>query len=740
MRRSLAVLVAAAVMVVACDVAFAPGSVAAACGRGSLGAEQLNSVFASPGIGATAGQAGLGGADYPHAYPLRDGRVLWLFQDMFFSNDDDLTDSLTSATHNAGLIQSGSCFRVIGSPGRDVLTDGRPFDPNNWFWPLDGEIGYDGMLWVFVAEMYNPNGQGATYPAQPVGTWLARIDPATLQVVSFATAPDLGTGLYGWSVASNDQYSYLYGHCYRQFVNDADSPAQFDSACMPQDTVARVPVGHFDETPQYWNGSTWSYDPAGAVSVFTRGAANPMSVQFFGDVWVSVTKADDWWGSVLYVDRAASPQGPWQTVQTIPVFNDLKCSSGCGNYGAFLMPWLDASGRMTVALSNGGDFALWYADASLYRPTFYAIDLPARAPSGSAATPASFVAAGTSAGFVPVDPVRLVDTRLPAQQFPRLTAGSMSVLDLRGSMPAGTTGVAVNLTADRSANGWVRAWACNQPEPATTNLNPVAGHIVTNASIVPVGDGRVCLRSYAASDLVVDLDGWLTTSSDVGMVSVSKRLVDTRLGQGGMRLAPGSVLQVPVVAAGSTSVAVALNVTAVDPGADGVVTAWPCGTVQPVVSNVNPEQGVNRPNLVNVRIGTGGSVCLYSYAATDLVVDLLAEYRPGAASRYIAVAPQRLLDTRADGHRFGAGNNSDLFALGTLAAAQVNLTVDRTTGPGFLTAYPCLNGALPTASNANYLAHDTVANATLLASARGYGCVYSYVVTDLVVDLFGIWT
>ena len=94
-----------------------------------------------------------------------------------------------------------------------------------------------------------------------------------------------------------------------------------------------------------WNGSGWSANAGSAVPVFTRGAANPMSVQFFGDVFVSVTKADDWWGTVIYVDRAPSPQGPWTTVQSINVLNDRKCSNNCGNYSAFLMPWLDTTGR-----------------------------------------------------------------------------------------------------------------------------------------------------------------------------------------------------------------------------------------------------------------------------------------------------------------------------------------------------------------------------------------------------------
>ena len=353
-----------------------PRAAGAACAPGSLGADELNRSFAGPGLGATATQAGFGGGDYPHAYPLPDGRILWLFQDLHFSNDDNLFDSLDTAAHNAGLVQSGSCFTIWGGRGLDVVGDALTVDSRRWFWPLDGEIGHDGHLWIFFAEMSNPNGTGAGLGTVPDGTWVARLDPETLTVASFERAPNDGLDLYGWSVVSNDQYSYLYGHCYRQFVNNVSGPGQFDSRCMPHMYLARVPLGHFDDTPEYWTASGWGTRPDLAVPVSTRGAANPMSVQWFGDVFVSVTKADDWWGTVLYVDRASSPQGPWQTVRTISVVNERKCRTGCGNYGAFLMPWLQPDGKMVVAISNGGEFDLWRANASIYRPTFKAIDLP----------------------------------------------------------------------------------------------------------------------------------------------------------------------------------------------------------------------------------------------------------------------------------------------------------------------------------------------------------------------------
>ncbi len=737
--RSTGGILAIAVAITAATVLIAPAAPAAAapaCGPSALGAAELDGFFAAPGLGATPTQEGYGGGDYPRAYPLPDGRVLWLFQDLHFSNDETLGD--TDAAHNAGLIQSGDCFTILGGRGLDFAGGALTVHSRRWFWALDGEIGRDGKLWIFFAEMDNPSGAGAGIGTVPTGTWLARIDPTSLAVESFERAPDSGARLFGWSVASDDRWSYLYSHCYRQFASGDGELAGFDASCMPHAYVARVPLGDFLATPEYWTGSGWSADGA-PVPVSSRGVANPMSVQWFGDTWVSVTKLDDWWGSSLIVDRAAAPEGPWETAFTWSVNGDRRCSE-CGNYGASLLPWLDADGNMTIALSNGAPFHLWRANAWLYRPSFYSSAVPdATAPLAATAPPSFPVPAGT-AGVLAVDPVRLVDTRNP-QDHPRLAPGATLRLDVTDIAPPGASAVALNLTAVASDDGFVTAHACSSARPETSNLNPAAGGVVTNAAIVPIGDGEVCFYAHAATDLLIDLNGWLTTASDVGLRPVdTRRLVDTRSALGGSaRLAAGDTLAVPVVPPGSPATAVQLNLTAVQPGADGYVTVWPCGADRPTVSNLNPVAGVTRPNLVNVRVGEAGTVCLYTDQETDLLVDLLAEYRPGAPARFAAIEPRRVLDTRG-GRRPAHAARSVVVALGTAVAVQTNVTATNTTAPGFLTVYPCFADPLPSTSNVNYAGAESTANSTSMRPGRGYGCVFASAPADVVVDVFGVWS
>ena len=105
--------------------------------------------------------------------------------------------------------------------------------------------------------------------------------------------------------------------------------------------------------------------------------------------------------------------------------------------------------------------------------------------------------------------------------------------------PPGAVAVALNLTSTGStADGWIRAYPCSAAEPPTSNVNPVRDAVVTNAAIVPIGSGELCFRSEGATDLIIDLNGWLTTTSNVGLVPVeARRVIDTRSGIGGE---PGS--------------------------------------------------------------------------------------------------------------------------------------------------------------------------------------------------------
>jgi hypothetical protein len=213
------------------------------------------------------------GADYQRAFTLPDGRVLWLFQDAFLP-----TSHGPRLVHNVGLLQSGPCFQLLRTGSADhpapyllpELTD--RFD--RWFWPLGGGVGDDGDLHVFVAEV-RERSSGYLGHTEPVANWSVSIELNTFAVVDAQPAPNPSNELYGWSVVSQGDHTFLYAHCYRQFGWDlfpfGDPPFRaHDWSCGPDVTVARIPRSDFGATPQYWNGSIWTTDPADAVPVIER--------------------------------------------------------------------------------------------------------------------------------------------------------------------------------------------------------------------------------------------------------------------------------------------------------------------------------------------------------------------------------------------------------------------------------------------------------------------------------------
>lgn len=358
-----------------------------------------------------------------------------------------------------------------------------------------------------------------------------------------------------------------------------------------------------------------------------------------------------------------------------------------------------------------------------------------------------------TAGFVAVAPSRRLDTRiddLDGDGAPgALDAGGVARVELAGIVPETATAVALNVTATgTAADGYLTAYPCGPPPPLTSSLNYVAGQVVPAAVIVGLGEGQaVCVASYAPSDVVVDLAGWFDPIEGASLMATTpSRVYDSR---SSAPVLPGDVQQIDVTASGMVPIeatAVALNVTATEPSADGWVAAWPCGDGEPpLVSNLNPVAGLDVANLVNVGVSEG-LVCFASYQPTDVVVDVLGWYGPGRGGELTAVEPTRVADTRErmNGVRLEAGGTLrlDLRAQAELpddvTAVQATITVAGPGAAGYVTAYPC--GGRPEASNVNYTPGVIVANSAQVAlSDDGAICLFSLAATDLVVDITGVW-
>ena len=361
-----AISVAAAVLATSWAIG-APRAAAADCAASSTAAG-LDAFFTADDA------AGLAGADYPHAYALPDGRTLWLFQDAFIGADDQLGDDRFA--HNAAVVQSGNCFELLptsGGNGTSWIGSWVEQGLRKWFWPLDAEVGADGYLWLFLAEVHNPNGGGAAAGAEPVATWRARYRLPDLELVDLEPAADASRSLFGYAIVSDDDWTYLFGHCYRQFVAGAGADG-FDPACSPYTYVARVPRGELDHELEYWSGAGWTARRSARQPVLSGQRSMPVSVERFGDVYVAASDDDDWFGADVVIRTAPAPQGPW--TEALRYTPETRCAA-CNNYGAFILPHLE-DGRVVIAHSNNA----WdmrgeaFGHASLYRIGVRAVQVP----------------------------------------------------------------------------------------------------------------------------------------------------------------------------------------------------------------------------------------------------------------------------------------------------------------------------------------------------------------------------
>ena len=259
--------------------------------------------------------------------------------------------------------------------------------------------------------------------------------------------------------------------------------------------------------------------------------------------------------------------------------------------------------------------------------------------------------------------------------------GAVGVAGRGSGWGAGGCGeVVLNVTVTNPVgSGYVTVFPCGQSVPLASNLNYVAGQTVPNAVVAKVGaGGKVCINSFAATDLVVDVAGYFPTLTVFVPLSAPQRLADTRPGAstadgqfaGGGKLAAGVPLELPVVGRAGVpadAASVVLNVTVTNPVGSGNVTVFPCGQSVPLASNLNYVAGQTVPNAVVAKVGAGGKVCINSFAATDLVVDV-AGYFPTLT----AFVPL----TRRSGWRIprpGASTADGQFAGGGKLAAGVTL-------------------------------------------------------------------
>ncbi len=238
------------------------------------------------------------------------------------------------------------------------------------------------------------------------------------------------------------------------------------------------------------------------------------------------------------------------------------------------------------------------------------------------------------------------------------------------------------------------------------------------------------------------------------------RILDTRSNSnvGGIAtLGAQTTIVVKVLGQGglpSTGVkAVVMNVTVANPTAASYLTVWQSGTTKPLASSLNFVAGQVLSNQVTVPVASDGTVQVYNNTGNvDVIFDVVGyfattEGNPG--SRYVAINPDRIVDTR------GAIGSTTLTPSQTtnvqitgngsvppagLRAVVMNVTVVNSTAAGYLTIWPT-GTTKPNVSSINFAANQVLSNqVTVPVGAEGKVTMFnSSGNTNVIYDVVGYY-
>ena len=448
-----------------------------------------------------------------------------------------------------------------------------------------------------------------------------------------------------------------------------------------------------------------------------------------------------------------NPYHDWSTTLSVPAIEakypsiglltqaSVTQRNGLGADGGRVvqMVLIGTAGRVTI---SGDDFRL----AMQLRSNWFSVrgdqcSGRIEPPVGSTSVPT------TAVGFVPVQPVRVIDTRNAIGTAAVELGGGCTLAFDPGTRPVGTIAAAVVVTTTGSdTSGFTTVSPCGAARPEVSAVQLLARLDVPGTTVVPLGDGgRICLYTSATTEVIVDVMGWFAPSgAPFRATTTPQRLLDSRQPPVQPRIATGTVTKVQIPTLGSSVPAAAsINLTATAADESGYVTAYPCDGPRPNTSVLNFRSGADVADHVLVDLDATGAVCLWNSSPVHLIADLDGVFGEDPVASLLRMQlPVRMIDTRTNVGTVGklaAGERRE-FDLGTSSAGVLaEITVVDPAAAGYLSMYPCdspQSGAETSVINAPR--GTNVANLVLMRTdAEGRVCVYSSSATQLLIDVIG---
>lgn len=294
---------------------------------------------------------------------------------------------------------------------------------------------------------------------------------------------------------------------------------------------------------------------------------------------------------------------------------------------------------------------------------------------------------GSGLRFMPLTPCRLVDTRTAyagsrSGSFgpPALSAATTRTIQIPASttcsVPQSAKAYVFNVTLDTIENqtgpvDYVTIWPTGETRPDFWTARTTTGGYIANAAIVKAGtSGSVNVYASNNVHLILDINGYFTDDTGVPALLFYPtnpcRAVDTRgpvysslpAPYGNQRFQaqenrtfrlPGSpACQLPAAPAYSLQLTLAPGeLTNGNPVA--FITAYPTGVAQPNISNMNAYFGYAVANSAIVPASQNGSIDVFAYNATNLIIDVNGYFAPddgtGRGLYYYPTTQCRVLNT-----------------------------------------------------------------------------------------------
>ena len=537
----------------------------------------------------------------------------------------------------------------------------------------------------------------------------------------------------------------------------------------PTDAIWRDNVLTFVSTyPCDASGGATEINACGRVTQLDTSSGTPSRIQ---DMLVAVNGRDIWYPGV----------GQSQSGTLHVVYSQSGDAEAISSYDRYQLT-SDAPNTLSAAVEiangasaySGARWGSWVGVAQDPRDTNAVWQGNAYAKSGG--TWGTRVSELQTAGstFVPIDPVRLLDSRFNIGTTGAFAHGVPKTIDIagRGGVPDDAVAITGNLTVV-GQNGAGYASLTQQPiaDPSTSTINFPLGDTRANNVTSPLSSsGGVSITYRAApgrtTHFILDVTGYFlneeVAASHTFTSMTPVRVLDTRFDVGlnnafqanqNRTFDVAGRLGIPAGAKAITG-----NLTVVGQTRAGYVTlATNPPPSLPATSTINFPAGDTRANGVTVKLSAaGGLSAVYKAppgATTHLILDVTGYYLNDLnGARFVPLTPGRRMDTRFPAPQEGLSGRFSANVARTLVvepyqgvpanatAISGNLTVVGQTRAGFVSMTTTANNN-PTTSTLNFPLGDIRANGVTgpLSGAGGVGLVYkaSSGQTHLILDLTG---